>query len=467
MARINVPQKSHLKTYEGAPARIINAEAQLRRSVMACLLWEKQFYEDGIDIAERITQLVPNVDGRTVSLIANEARNQMHLRHVPLLITREMARYPDHKTYVAATLEQIIQRADELAEFAAIYWKDGKQPLSAQVKKGLARAFPKFDAYQLAKYDRPGAVRLRDVLFQCHAKPKDEKQAKVWKKLIDGTLEPPDTWEVGLSSGADKKETWTRLLKEKKMAAMAVLRNLRNFDRDSVDQDLVRESLATMNISKVLPFRFIAAARYAPQLEPEIEIAMMKGLKDHPKLKGHTVLLIDISGSMDVALSRKSQMQRTDAASGLAILAREICEQVDIFSFSNQLVRIPPRHGFALRDAIMDSQEHSGTYLGSAVKAIYGPKTMKIDGDQQWGYAIGPFRGQNLSPDRLIVITDEQSHDTVPNPKGIGYMINVGSYKHGVGYGPWIHIDGWSEAVIRYIQAMEDIKNPIVKEELT
>ena len=41
-----------------------------------------------------------------------------------------------------------------------------RQPVSAQVKKGLARALTKFDAYQLAKYDRDSAVKLRDVLRQ-------------------------------------------------------------------------------------------------------------------------------------------------------------------------------------------------------------------------------------------------------------------------------------------------------------
>ena len=37
--------------------------------------------------------------------------------------------------------------------------------------------------------------------------------------------------------------------------------------------------------------------------------------------------------------------------------------------------------------------------------------------------------------DRLIVITDEQSHDSVPAPRGKGYVINVASNRNGVGYG--------------------------------
>ena len=54
----------------------------------------------------------------------------------------------------------------------------------------------KFDAYKLAKYDRDSKVNLRDVMFLVSPKPKDEEQAAVWKRLVDGTLESPDTWEV-------------------------------------------------------------------------------------------------------------------------------------------------------------------------------------------------------------------------------------------------------------------------------
>jgi 60 kDa SS-A/Ro ribonucleoprotein len=54
-----------------------------------------------------------------------------------------------------------------------------------------------------------------------------------------------------------------------------------------------------------------------------------------------------------------------------------------------------------------------------------------------------------------VVITDEQSHDRVPAPTGKGYAINVASARNGVGYGDWTHIDGWSEAVVDYIAALE------------
>jgi hypothetical protein len=434
MARLNLLNLNFgPRTHEGAPARNISPELQLRRSVLACLLWENQFYEDGVEIAGRIAELVSKVAPEKVAALAIEGRGRMKLRHAPLVLVREMARHKAYRALVSETLAQIIQRADELAEFVAIYWKDGRVPLSGQVKKGLAAAFPKFDEYQLAKYDRGGPIKLRDVLFLCHAKPRDQAQAEVWKKLVAGALSTPDTWEVALSSGTDKREAWERLLREQKLGALALLRNLRNMRETGVNESLVLSALAAMSTGRVLPFRFLAAARYAPQWERALEEAMLKCVAETEKLPGKTIVLVDVSGSMTAPLSRRSEMRRTDAAYGLAVLLREIAEKVAVYSFSDNLVEVPARRGFALRDAIDASQRHNSTQLGDAVEKL----------------------NRNEKCDRLIVITDEQAHDQVPAPSGKGYLINVASYKNGVGYGKWMHIDGWSEAVVDYIRALE------------
>jgi 60 kDa SS-A/Ro ribonucleoprotein len=434
MARLNMLKLNFgARTHEGAPARNISTELQLQRSALACLLWESQFYEDGVGIAGRVAELVPQVAAEKVAGLAVEAREKMKLRHAPLLLVREMARHATHRGLVAETLARVIERADELVEFVAIYWKDGRVPLSGQVKKGLAAAFPKFDAYTLAKYDRGGAVKLRDVLFLAHAKPRNEEQAEVWKRLIAGELSAPDTWEVALSSGADKRAAWERLLREQKLGALALVRNLRNLREAGVEESLVVTALGAMSTARVLPFRFLAAARYAPQWEEALEQAMLRCVAGQEKLAGRTVVLVDVSGSMTARLSRRSEMLRTDAAYGLAVLLREIGEKVSMFSFSDSLVEVPARRGFALRDAIEASQRHNSTQLGKAVEEL----------NRKHGY------------DRLIVISDEQAHDTVSAPKGRGYVINVASYKNGVGYGKWTHIDGWSESVVDYIRRLE------------
>ena len=438
MAKIN--KAKSVRTHERAKGRAFGPEQELRRALMTCMLWEDQFYDDGISIAERIAALVPKVAPETVAAVAIEAREDMKLRHAPLLIVREMARHDGHKALVASTLERIVQRPDELTEFLAIYWSDALGPMqqrktravSAQVKKGLARAFEKFDAYQLAKYDRDGAVRLRDVLFLTHAKPKDEAQEKIWKQLVEGKLSTPDTWEVGLSGGADKKTTFERLIAEKKLGALALLRNLRGMLHAGVPKETIGQALDAMRTDRVLPYRFIAAAVHAPDLEAEIENAMFRSIEGHARLSGKTRLLVDVSGSMDSAISGKSEMRRLDAACGLAVLAREIGEDVEIFTFSNAVKKIAPRRGFALRDAIVSSQPHGGTELGKAIAEV------------------------DRKDVRLIVFSDEQSHDRVDAPKGLGYMVNVAAYQHGVGHGPWRRIDGFSEKIIDWIIASEE-----------
>ncbi|MCL8484247.1 MULTISPECIES: vWA domain-containing protein [Bradyrhizobium] len=427
-------------THEGAPSRQLAPAQALQRTLMSCLLWEDQFYEDGVAIADRIKALVPLVAPSEVAQLAVRAREEMKLRHAPLLVAREMARLPSHRALVAETLARIIQRPDEMTELLAIYWADSlgpqqqrkRQPVSAQVKKGLAKAFGKFDAYQLAKYDREGPVRLRDVLFLVHARPKDAAQEAVWKQLVDGELPSPDTWEVALSAGADKRASFERLLDEKRLGALALLRNLRLMQQAGVPRATIADAIAAMRTDRVLPYRFITAARHAPDFEPELEAAMLRSIKGHARLPGRTRLLIDVSGSMFAALSAKSEMTRADAACGLAVLAREVCDEVEIFTFSDAVVKVPPRRGFALRDAILGSQPHSGTYLGRAVQEV------------------------DRKGDRLIVFTDEQSHDPVPSPRARGTMVNVASYQHGVGYGPWTRVDGFSEAVIAWIAAQEE-----------
>ncbi len=440
MISINKRFRIRPRTHEGAKAVRFTPAQELRRALMNCLLWEDQFYEDGVTIAERIAALVPQVEPEDAAALAIEARETMKLRHAPLLVVREMARYPRHRLLVAGTLERIVQRPDELTEFLAIYWADAlgpqeqrkRQPVSAQAKKGLARAILKFDAYELAKYDRDGPVRLRDVLFLVHAKPKDADQEKVWKELVDGTLASPDTWEVSLSGGKDRRETFERLIAGRKLGGMALLRNLRLMQASGVPRKTIAAAIAAMRTDRILPYRFIAAARYAPDLEPELEDAMLKSVRDHPRLEGRTRLLIDVSGSMGAAMSRQSEMTRLEAACGLAILAREVCDEVEVFTFSDAVRKVSSRRrGFALRDAIVGSQPHGGTLLGEAVKAVDRAGT------------------------RLIVFTDEQSHDAVPAPKGDGYMVNVASYRHGVGKGPWRRVDGFSEAIIGWIAMTE------------
>jgi hypothetical protein len=168
--------------------RHTSPESELRSLVLGCVAADDRRQKNAA-LARRIAELVPNVAAAQVAALALEARAQQ-LCHLPLLLVREMARHKTHRAQVADTLASVIQHPDELVQFVAIYWKDGRVPLSAQAKKGLAAAFPKFDEQALAHCRRRADIQLRDVLFLCHAKPRNPAQAAVWKKLIWKRLTP-------------------------------------------------------------------------------------------------------------------------------------------------------------------------------------------------------------------------------------------------------------------------------------
>lgn len=445
-------------THEGAIARKSTPAQALERSVLTCLLWEKEFYENGEKIADRIASLVKVVNPEEVADLARRSRFDMKIRHVGLHLIRELVRRPEGRKY-ASVLTEICQRPDDLTEFMSLYWRDGKQPIAAAVKRALGEAFQKFSEYQLAKYDRKGKeITLRDVLFMTHGKPKTTGEGRysalerrlaprledtltpdeaLYQRLVEGKLASPETWENRLSRGEDQHEVWTDLMKNHQLGTLAFIRNLRNMVSAGVDRSVIRDYASTVKVDKILPFQFITAARMVPAYEDVLESMMFRCLEGAPKRSGRTAVLVDVSGSMTAKLSARGDTTRDDVATGLAILARELYEDVEVFTFSTEVKQVAPRRGFALRDAILTSQYRSSTYLGAACKQLDQPEY-----------------------DRLIVLTDEQSHDRLNDIRNIknAYMINVASSDKTVTYGSWTSITGWSEAILTYIEKLEEFK---------
>jgi 60 kDa SS-A/Ro ribonucleoprotein len=466
MAKINVKAPDYRIDREhrlaggyGPSAAKQDPEALLRRAVMACLLWENLAYESGKENAEGIAALVSQVPTHVVAQIAIEAREKQKLRHVPLLLIREMARSPEHRWRVGDLIPRICTRADMLTDLLALYWKEGKRPISAQMKKGLAAGIAEFGEYALSKYNRDGAVKFRDILFLCHATPRDDAQAALWKRLVDGKLETPDTWEVALSSsqGANKKEAWTRLIEERRLGGLALLRNLRNAQQAGVDYQVVAQGLQNLNAEMLLPLNFLAAQRAAPDYTREIEQAMLRGYEKLPKLPGWTVFILDTSGSMNAPLSEKSTFTRLDAGAAMMMLAAERAERVSLYvtagddsARKHATAKVKPVRGFGLLDAAKESRRVIG---GGGIFTRQALEWVK-----------GDLKGE--VPDRILVFSDSQDCDRdrstrLPVPFGKrNYIVDVSSHAHGINYdGVWdAEISGWSEHVISYIAALEGLE---------
>ena len=454
----NVDMENRLAGGCGANAAKQSNVELLRRVVLANLLWENNAYVDGVDTATQIMELIPKCPAEEVYNIAREARIVQKLRHTPLFMAVIMCKHEETKKYVSKLLPEIITRADMLTDFLAIYWNvNGENaPIANCAKRGLAEAFHNFNEYKFAKYDRNAAIKLRDVMFLCHPKARNEEEVKLFEKIANRTLQTPDTWEVALSTGKDKKETWTRLITEHKLGGLAMLRNLSNMKKAEVDKKVIYKGINELNGAMLLPLDFMKAANMAPEFSSHISDAMVNSYKNLPKIPGRTLFIVDVSGSMDISVSGKSSFTRLDIASAMAMLAANQCEDFELVLTAgndwsgvgeHEHIRYPKR-GFGLCDTIKERKDH----LGGG--GIFTRQCLE--------WCEQTFDGKF---DRIIVFSDSQDCDKInklPKPFGTkNYIVDVSAEKRGINYkGIWTaEVSGWSEHFLTYIAALEGIEN--------
>lgn len=428
----------------------------LRRATLANLLWEDIAYMDGESVTDEIARLIPLCSPEDVYNLAIEARQKQKLRHTPLFIAVEMCKHENHRAYVSRLLPVIITRADMLTDFLALYWKDGKVTVCHQARKGLAEAFHHFDEYQFAKYNRDAAVKIRDVMFVAHPKACNDQEQALFGKIANRELETPDTWEVALSNGQDKKETWERLVEEGKLGSLAILRNISNMMKAGVEKNYISQAIKNAKSTMLLPLDFYKAAKMNPEFSRDIEGAMVATYERLPKLPGRTLFIVDASGSMGSAISEKSMFTRMEVAGVMALLASYQCEDFelvvtagddDLRQHCSKWIQYPDK-GFDLIEKIPESQVGYG--------GIFTRQCL------EWCH----MTFENKDFDRIIVFSDSQDCDfpdkRTPRPFGKrNYICDVSAHTKGINYqGVWTaEISGWSEHFLSYIASYEGLEN--------
>ncbi|GAA4371257.1 TROVE domain-containing protein [Hymenobacter saemangeumensis] len=370
--------------HEGAAAYTLTPQMELYAAVATAALGE-QFYETADTRLQRLRALVAKNDPRFVAQLAVYARERLYLRSVPLVLAVELARVHNGDSLVARLVARVVQRADEITELLACYAQANARTgpkvlgrLSKQLQRGLAEAFNRFDGYQLAKYDREGAVRLRDALFLVHPSAKNEAQQALFDQLVRGELPTPYTWETELSAlgqlsyatpkarEAAFRHKWEELIGSGKLGYMALLRNLRNILEAQVSADAIGQVCATLTDrfavarSKQLPFRFLAAYREVKSLSGGPVAAVLAALEQaiaHSAANlqgfGHdtrVVVACDVSSSMQQPISARSKVLLYDVSLVLGMLLQSRCRNVVTGMFGDTWKRISLPQGPVLRN---------------------------------------------------------------------------------------------------------------------
>jgi len=481
--------------YEGEVAYKLTPKMELYTLVCTASL-QKKFYTDSDECISRLRGLLHKVPIEFSAKLAIYAREKMYLRSIPLVLVVELLkRKEDYVTTVAQSklmedlVTRVIQRADEIPEILSYFQlannREGTKKLNKlpnALKKGVARAFHKFDEYQFAKYNRATEVTIRDAMFLTHPKPIKAKE-ELFKKIADNTLDIPYIWEVELSKadGRNKKEKWESLIASKKVGYMAQLRNLRNMLEENVDNlQIVLDNLADKEAvlkSRQLPFRFFSAYREIANVGSFKASAVMECLEEAiihstQNIKGfdlntNVLIACDMSGSMNCSLSSKSKIQNYEVGLTLGMLLQHRCRAVvtGIFGEDWKVVQLPRTNILANTHKLSDMEGEVG-HSTNGYKAIRWLNTNQIKADkvfiftdcQLWNSDDAWMQVNSINRKRVSALQIEWSNYKKVMPNAKLYIFDLAGYGNtpiDLSTKDVYMIAGWSEKVFNVLDAIE------------
>ncbi|MES2764276.1 MAG: TROVE domain-containing protein [Bacteroidota bacterium] len=321
MARFNFSTAlAKVKNFAGGDAYKQSPELELV-SMLVTSFVKDQFYRSQHDGLERLKNLIALCDKEFVAKAAIFARTEFGMRTISHVVASELAKHIGGQVWAKDFYSAVVFRPDDMMEILAYHTAtNGKVPNS--MKKGFAKAFERFDSYQLGKYRAASKdFKLVDVVNLVHPVPV-EKNAEAISALIKDELRSTGTWESALTKTGQtaendeqkavfKNEAWTELIRSRKIGYFALLRNLRNIITQA--PDVIGEALEMLTNERlikkslVLPFRFTTAyeevlkmdsGKVVREVLQALNTAVDISLNNVPKFDGETLVVLDVSGSM-------------------------------------------------------------------------------------------------------------------------------------------------------------------------
>ena len=355
-----------------------------------------QFYRNAQSSLEDLRKLSAKVkDKEFVAKAAIFARDRFGMRSITHALAGELTSQLEGAEWGKNFYDKVVVRVDDMTEIMSYYlaYKTSKDSpkFPNALKKGFAKAFDKFDGYQLAKYKGESKdVKLVDLVNIVHPVP-TMRNKEALESLIKGELKNTQTWESKLSQAGQvaeseedltklKADVWSELLSTRKLGYFALLKNLRNIISQSPDsisaacEMLVDERM--IKNSRVLPFRFTTAYDEISKLGSSKEVrdvlvainrALDISVCNVPKFDGETLVVMDVSGSMS---GRPSEI----ASLFGAILAKVNNSDVMTFSTSANYKQYNPMDSVL---TIRDGFRYAGG--GTNFRAIFEKANKKYD----------------------------------------------------------------------------------------
>lgn len=476
MSKFNQTNTIKTTNKSGHVAYSMQDKERLVTQVLTSFFNESKFYGDNskeiIETAERVAK----VDPKFVSNLAAYTRKEFHLRSVAHVLTCIVAKVVESKPYIRRTVDNVVERADDLTEILACYITMYGKPIPNGLKKALGANLKRFNEFSLSKYNGGSkAVKFKDILKLTHVKPDNKTQEELFNKVLNDNLAIATRWETELSTKGNTKEVWEGLIENKQLGYMAMLRNLRNilianpgniqkvYDKLSNKEEVLK--------SKQLPFRFLSAYKEIqdmPQCTNKVlevlETALIHSIENMPELKGKTFISADVSGSMGNTISSKSKIRCSEISTLLMSLLSVKCEESITTTFDIKLYKANMPKTNLIYSTLHTRANGGGTDITAPIRYLIDNK---------------------IKVDRIVILSDNEINSGYNQISWLNRQETcqayVEQYKKEINPDVWVHavdlegygtqqfngknvniIAGWSEKLLEFIGlAEEGIENQL------
>ena len=484
-----------LATFEGGRAHAPELESELFLMAATYMAGEDSFYESAATREDRFADLVRRtvaVNPEFVARFALYLRNELKVRSASIVLAAE---------YVAAggergrpVIDSVLRRGDEPAEMIGYWHGRHGRTLPMAVKRGVADgAVRLYNERSALRYDGLGrGVRMADVLELTHPKARDAMQNALFKWLLDhrhhgdavadprvlpmlaaadalatvpvderravldergsvALVEAGTSWErlSGWLPGGMDAAAWESAIPS--MGVMALIRNLRNFDERGIGPAAVETVLeritdaSEVEKARLFPYQVWAAYKHAPSddWKRALGITLELTTSNIPALD-RTLVVIDMSGSMQATVSNRSTMSRVEVAAVMAVVTAKRSADVDvvIFGHTNRAVKL-----------------RKGASVLAGVDRLVNK--IGVVGHATLGHTAIAAHFNAKKHDRVMLFTDDQMHDagsvdvsSVP----LVYTVDLAGYRPrslpSGGRGRYT-LAGFSDATFRLVPTLE------------
>lgn len=368
-------------TYEGGEAYEKTLEDEWINFLFSSLMSDG-FYESAEEQQNRYIELTNAMLEKYgfdfVSKAAFFARGELGMRSIATLTA---AMLNDSKNENKRLFfRKFFHRPDDVAEcFAAVDMLGQKR--SHALVRGAGDYLSTLGEYQIDKYKLDSHdYNMFDLINITHA------HSDAIDAYKTGTLTKADTWEQKISastSAEEKDDNWKELVEGEKLGYLALLRNLRNIcatkwaTKEWLEWYVVPELTNEFKIknSLVFPYQIYCAYKNIPQcpinIVEALDYAFRVAVGNMPELAGNSLVVLDVSGSMDDRISAKSNMSIKEVGAVYAAAIYLMNADSEFIKFGDKAKFSAYNRNANIFEVIKDMQANDKLGYGTNISAVW------------------------------------------------------------------------------------------------